>query len=101
MVQIVQHVYKRRLDLLRLREKERVAGWQPLLQTKVKVLSGKDEDYQVWITKFEAYAKVKGFNKVMAGTEVPPPVSQTTRMAPKQKVEEKYDTGYCLSLIHI
>ena len=43
---------------------------------------GKDEDYQVWITKFEAYAKVKGFYKVMAGTEVPPLVSQTTRTAP-------------------
>ena len=22
---------------------------------------GKDEEYQVWITKFETYAKVKGF----------------------------------------
>ena len=30
--------------------------------------SGKDEEYQVWITKFEAYSKVKGFYKVMAGT---------------------------------
>ena len=61
--------------------------------------SGKDEDYQVWITKFEAYSKVKGFYKVMAGTEVPPPVSQVTRMAPEQKVEEKNDTGYCTMLL--
>ena len=30
------------------------------------MFSGKDEEYQVWITKFEAYAKVKGFYKVMA-----------------------------------
>ena len=29
--------------------------------------SGKDEDYQFWITKFEAYAKVKGFYTVPAG----------------------------------
>ena len=38
-VRIIQHDYKRHLDLLHLREKERVAGWQLLLQTKVKVLS--------------------------------------------------------------
>ena len=38
MVRTVQHVYKRRLDLLRLREEERVEGCQ-LLQTKVMVLS--------------------------------------------------------------
>ena len=63
--------------------------------------SGKDEDHQVWITKFEAYAKVKGFYKVMAGTKVLPLVSQVTRMAPKQKVEEKNDTGYCTMLLAI
>ena len=54
--------------------------------------SGKDEE--VWITKFEAYAELKGFYKVMAGTEVLPLVSQTTRMAPEQKAEERNDTGY-------
>ena len=42
---------------------------------------GKGEDYQVWITKFEAYAKVKGFYKVMAGTEIPPPASQVNKSA--------------------
>ena len=31
--------------------------------------SGKDEDYQVWVTKFEAYSMVKGFYKIMDGTE--------------------------------
>ena len=61
--------------------------------------SAKDEDYQVWITKFEAYMKVKGFYKVMAGTEVPPPASQTTRTAAELKVEEKNDTGYCTMLL--
>ena len=50
--------------------------------------SGKEEEYQVWITKFEAYAKVKGFYTVMAGTEVPPLVSQATKTAPELKVEE-------------
>ena len=60
---------------------------------------GKDEEYQVWITKFEAYAKVKGFYSVMAGTEVLPPASQATKTAPELKVEEKNDTGYCTMLL--
>ena len=47
----------------------------------------RDEDYQDWITKFEAYAKVKGFYKVMAGTEVPPPTSQALKSADEPKVE--------------
>ena len=49
--------------------------------------SGKEEEYPVWITKFEAYAKVKGFYKVMAGTEVPPPMSQALKSADEPKVE--------------
>ena len=49
--------------------------------------SGKDEDYQIWITKFEAYAKVKGFYKVMAGTEVLPLMCPTTKTAAELKVE--------------
>ena len=32
--------------------------------------SGKDDEYQVWVTKFDAYAKVKGFYKIMAGTGI-------------------------------
>ena len=54
---------------------------------------GKDEEYQVWITKFKAYSKVKGFYEVMAGTKVPPLMSQTTKTAPELKVEEMNDTG--------
>ena len=54
--------------------------------------SGKDEDYQIWITTFEAYAKVKGFNTVMAGTDIPPPANQATKTAPELKAEEKNDT---------
>ena len=61
--------------------------------------SGKDEEYQVWITKFEAYAKVKGFYKVMAGTEVLPLASQATKTTAELKVEEKNDTGYCTMLL--
>ena len=61
--------------------------------------SGKDENYQIWITKFEAYAKVKGFYTVMAGTNVPPPANQATKTAPELKVEEKNDTGYCTMLL--
>ena len=57
--------------------------------------SGKDEDYQIWITKFEAYTKVKGFYTVMAGTDVPPPANQATKTAP----ELKNDTGYCTMLL--
>ena len=55
---------------------------------------GKDEDYQVWITKFEDYMKVKGFYKVMAGTEVPAPASQVNKSAEELKSEERNDTGY-------
>ena len=61
--------------------------------------SGKDEEYQVWITKFEAYTKVKGFYKVMAGTEVQPLASQATKSADEQKVEDKNDTRYCTMLL--
>ena len=58
--------------------------------------SGKDEEYQVWITKFEAYARVKGFYNVMAGTEVPPLANQTPKSADEMKVEERNDTGWVL-----
>ena len=61
--------------------------------------SGKDEEYQIWITKFEAYTRVKGFYNVMAGTEVPPLVSQTPKSTEEQKAEEKNDTGYCTMLL--
>ena len=40
--------------------------------------SGKDEDYQVWVTKFVAYSKVKGFYKIMAGTKVLVPYTQAS-----------------------
>ena len=43
--------------------------------------SDKDEEYQVWITKFEDFTKVNGFYKVMAGTEIPPSASQVDRSA--------------------
>ena len=61
--------------------------------------SGNNEEYQVWITKFEAYAKVKGFYKVMAGTEVLPLASQATKTAEELKVEEKNDTGYSTMIL--
>ena len=56
---------------------------------------GKDEEYQVWITKFEANTRVKGFYNVMAGTEVPPPASQTLKSVEELKSEERNNTGYC------
>ena len=61
--------------------------------------SGKDKDYQVWITKFEAYMKVKGFDKVMAGTEVLALASQVNKSAEELKSEEGNDTGYCTMLL--
>ena len=64
MVRTVQHIYKCHLDLLRLREEDSCK--MATTADKGKGLegpgfSGNDEEYQVWITKFEAYAKVKGF----------------------------------------
>ena len=102
-VGIVQHVYKRRLDTTFKRERES-CRMATTTTDKGKGLerpkfSGKDEDYQVWITKFEAYAKVKGFYMVMAGTDVLPPANQATKTAPELKVEEKNDTGYCTMLL--
>ena len=35
------------------------------------MFSGKEEDYHVWVTKFDTYSMVKGFYKIMDGTEVP------------------------------
>ena len=58
--------------------------------------SGKDEYYQVWVTKFVAYSKVKGFYKIMAGTEVPVPYAQANKTAEELKLEEKNDVGYCM-----
>ena len=43
--------------------------------------SGKDEDYQVWVTKFEAYAMVKGIYKIIDGTEVLVPYVQANKTA--------------------
>ena len=60
---------------------------------------GKDEDYQVWVTKFEAYSKVKGFYKIMAGTKVPVPYAQANKNAEELKLEEKNDIGYCTMLL--
>ena len=51
--------------------------------------SGKDEDNQVWVTKFEAYAMVKGFYKIMDGTEVLVPCAQANKNAEELKLEEK------------
>ena len=61
--------------------------------------SGKVEEYQVWITKFEAYGSVKGFYNVMAGTKTLPPANQTLKSAEELKVEEKNDTGYRTMLL--
>ena len=61
--------------------------------------SGKDDEYQVWITKFEAYAKVKGFDKIVAGTEVPPPASQAVKSADEMKSQERNDHGCCTMLL--
>ena len=60
---------------------------------------GKDEDYQVWVTKFEAYSMVKGFYKIMDGTEVPVPNAQANKTAEELKLEEKNDVGYCTLLL--
>ena len=61
--------------------------------------SGKDEDNQVWVTKFEAYAMVKGFYKIMDGTEVLVPYAQAKKAEAELKVEEKNDVGYCTLLL--
>ena len=53
----------------------------------------------VWITEFEAYAKVKGFYKVMVGTEVLQLMAQVNKSAEELKVEERNDTGYCTMLL--
>ena len=97
------NVYKRGLDTTFKRERES-CRMATTTTDKGKGLEcpkflGNEEEYQVWITKFEAYAKVKGCYKVMAGTEVPPLAIQAVRTAPKQKVEEKNDTGYCTMLL--
>ena len=53
--------------------------------------SGKDEDYQVWVTKLVAYSKVKGFYEIMAGTEVLVPYAQANKTAEDLKLEEEND----------
>ena len=40
---------------------------------------GKEEDYQVWVTKFDAYSMVKGFYKIMDGTKVLVPYAQANK----------------------
>ena len=59
----------------------------------------KDEDYQVWVTKLEAYSMVKGFYKIMDGTKVPVPYAQANKTAEELKLEEKQDVGYCTLLL--
>ena len=61
--------------------------------------SGKEEDYQVWVTKFDAYSMVKGFYRIMDGTEVPVPYAQANKTAEELKLEEKQDVGYCTLLL--
>ena len=66
---------------------------------KCPKFSGKDEDYQVWVTKFVAYSKVKCFYKIMDGTEVPVPYAPDKKTAEELKLEEKNDVGYCTLLL--
>ena len=61
--------------------------------------SGKEEDYHVWVTKFDAYSMVKGFYKIMDGTEVPVPYAQANKTTEELKLEEKQDVGYCTLLL--
>ena len=53
---------------------------------------GKEEDYQVWVLKFDAYSMVKGFYRIMYGTEVPVPYAQANKPADELKLEEKQDS---------
>ena len=61
--------------------------------------SGKGKDYQVWVTKFVAYSKVKGFYKIMDGNEVPVPSAQANKTTEELKLEEKNDVRYCTLLL--
>ena len=62
-------------------------------------VSGKEEDYQEWVTKFDAYSMVKSFYRIMDGTEVPVPYAQANTTAEELKLVEKQDIGYCTLLL--
>ena len=62
-------------------------------------ISGKELDYQVWVTKIDTYSMVKGFYRIMDGTEVPVPYAQSKNTAEELKVEEKNDVRYCTLLL--
>jgi gag-polypeptide of LTR copia-type len=63
--------------------------------------SGKKEDYQKWSAKFLAYAHVKGFKKVLMGTETPPPAAEdlSTGDVIKKMLRKNNDLAY--SVLHM
>ena len=62
--------------------------------------SGKKEDYMMWSAKFLSYAQVKGFKKVILGTEVPPKYDEDVdKDKEKQRIRKANDLAY--SMLHI
>ena len=58
--------------------------------------SGKKEDYMMWSAKFLSYAQVKGFKKVLMGTESPPASNYLSPDADQKRISKANDVAYSM-----
>ena len=63
--------------------------------------SGKQEDYVMWAAKFLSYAQVKGFKKVLLGTEVVPHSSTVIIESDKEKLRIRKANDMAYSMLNI
>ena len=64
--------------------------------------NGKVEDYQVWWTKFMAFATAKGFEQALLGRETDLPAMQKTTLDPakdKEKIEAKQRNSLAMAYL--
>ena len=55
---------------------------------------GTDEGYVIWLAKFFAHSRVKGFHDVMMGTEPVPDTEKAKKTAEEKKSERRNDVSY-------
>jgi hypothetical protein len=78
-----------------------ISGKDGIKAVVMPTFNGKDEVFRVFRTKFGAYARVKGFDKVMSGAEKVPAWDKAAKTTAEDEAETKNNLGYALLLLSI
>lgn len=102
MLEAFQHVYKRVFEV-RSTVKEKMSGSKDssIKSVSTPTFSGADEGYRVFSAKFTAFARVKGFDKVMSGAEKVPAWDKASKSTDEEEAEKKNNLGYALLLLSV